>query len=132
MDIVCIQPMFQREARQVLADLYGGFLDRDLFMMMMDEVVQDVNLEGSTPQEPKKYVRTLIINDFENTRNPQVKFHWSDAENPDDIEEWRLCDDIYWKEQENRLSSAPAPQKQTDIVDELDEVSSMMQYGSEY
>lgn len=126
LDIACIQPMFQKEGREVLADLFGGFMDKKVFMAMMDEVVQDINLEGSTPQEPKKYVRTLVINDFENTRNPQVKFRWSDAENPDDIENWRLLNDEYWKQQDNRLTSAPPENFEAETKDLIDDLDSLL------
>lgn len=62
MDVVVLQPIFQREARDTLADLYGGWMDKKVFFQMMDEVVLDENLEGSTPQQPKKRVRTMVIN----------------------------------------------------------------------
>lgn len=125
-DVVCLQPIFQKEARETIANLYAGFMPKKDFMCFMDQIVQDVNLEGSTPEHPKKYVRTLMVNDFENTRNPQVKFHWSDAENPDDIEPgWRLCSDEYWKMLETQLFSQKqkAQMSSADIVEELESVS---------
>jgi hypothetical protein len=125
LDVVCIQPMFQREARQVLADLYGGFLDREVFQEMMDQVILDEALPESTPQDPKKYVRTLIVNDYENTIDPVVKFKWGEAENPDDMEPgWRLCDDAYWKKQDNQLHAAPI-RPTYDVVDELDKFNTV-------
>jgi len=62
MDVVCFQPIFQREARMTLADLYGGFTERDIFIELMDQIVIDENEPDSTPKEPKKFVRTMIIN----------------------------------------------------------------------
>lgn len=122
LDIVNIQPMFEREARTYLADQYGGFIDRNLFLKFMSEVVKDENLPGSTPQNPKKYVRTLVINDFENTTDPQIKFHYGESENPDDIEpNWRLCDDVYWKLQEEEPEFRPKGEP-LDVVDYLDSV----------
>ena len=122
MDVVCLQPIFQREARMVLADLYGGWMDRNEFIQLMDEIVMDENLEGSTPKDPKKFVRTMIINDFENTHDPQIKFHWGAAEIPDVIEPgWRLCAPEYWKEQDNNLGNKGRVQER-DIDDLLDEV----------
>lgn len=94
-DIAVFQPVFQRTAREVLADLYGGWMNRDAFNMLMDDVVMDENLPGSTPQEPKKRVRTLFVLDFENTINSQMKFKWYEAEDPG---KFRLCLPVYWKE----------------------------------
>jgi hypothetical protein len=106
-DIIVLQPIFQHEARLVLADLYAGWLAHNDFFALMDEVVYDVNLEGSTPQEPKKDVRTMIISDFENTIDPQLKFHWNKSENPEDYDKkWRLLPDVYWKEAEKQKKAA--------------------------
>jgi hypothetical protein len=121
LDVACFQPIFQREARMVLADLFGGFMERNDFIALMDEIVVDENLPDSTPKEPKKFVRTMVCNDFENTHIPQIKFHWSSAENPDEIEPgWRLCHEDYWKEQENSLGHKKVVE--IDIDDILDEV----------
>ncbi len=104
--MVCFQPIFQHEARLVLADLYGGFMDRNDFIELMDEVVYTEDLPGSTPEEPIQDVRTMVVNDYQNTRDPQMKFHWSKAKNPDDIEPgWRLCSEEYWKVQDNQFGS---------------------------
>lgn len=37
-------------------------MDKKVFFQMMDEVVLDENEPGSTPQDPKKRVRTMVIN----------------------------------------------------------------------
>lgn len=131
LDIAQIQPMFQKEARMVLADLYGGFLPHDLFLKLMDEVVVDEPLEGSTPQDPKKYVRTMIVNDFENTPDPQTKFKWSEAENPDDVEPgWRLVAEEYWKQNERQIKMMGAIKGQTfDPIDRLDQFRSTARGG---
>jgi hypothetical protein len=106
-DIIVLQPIFQHEARLVLADLYAGWMPHQDFFTLMDEVVYDVNLPGSTPQEPKKDVRTMIINDFENTTNPLMKFHWNKSENPEDYnKDWRLLSEAYWKESERQAKAA--------------------------
>ena len=120
MDIVVFQPIFQREARDTLADLYGGWMDRKLFHQLMDDIVVDENEKGSTPQDPKKYVRTMYVNDFENTTNPQIKFHWSEAEDPG---KFRLCDPAYWKESDNALGGGSAKPSNYDPCDELDEAN---------
>lgn len=123
-DLVVLQPIFAHDARDTLAKLYGGHMDKNDFFEMMNEIVLDENLPGSTPQEPKKHVRTLIINDFENTIDPQIKFKWLESEDPGDF---KLCLPEYWKEDLNaqiqmsqtNMSDIP------DVIDELDEVRSL-------
>lgn len=123
MDLVVLQPIFAREARQTLADLYGGYMDRNDFFDLMDCVVLDENLPGSTPQQPKKRVRTMIINDFENTTDPQIKFKWLESEDPGDF---KLCHPDYWKETIdetiNQLGGDIKVETSQDIIDELDSV----------
>lgn len=97
-DIIVLQPIFQHEARLVLADLYGGWLPHKDFFCLMDEVVYDRNLPGSTPQEPNKEVRTMIINDFENTTNVQMKFKWHMSEDPG---KFKLLPKKYWDADKN-------------------------------
>lgn len=92
-DIIVLQPIFQHEARLVLADLYGGWMPHKDFFCLMDEVVFDRNLPGSTPQDPKKEVRTMIINDFENTTNVQMKFKWHQSEDPG---KFKMLPQKYW------------------------------------
>lgn len=125
-DLIVLQPIFNIDARRILHEMYGGIVDRDLFFQFMDEVVIDENLPGSTPQEPKKRVRTMVINDFENTTNPQLKFRWWEASDPG---EFRLLHPAYWKEDENVISGPP-PRPAVDIVAELDSVSSVL--GANY
>lgn len=125
LDVAILQPIFQHEARMTLADLYAGFMDRQTFMALMDEIVKDEPLPESTPQEPKKYVRTFVVNDFENTPNPQVKFKWLESKNPDDIEpKWHLCHDEYWKQQKNNFNKPV--KKGRDPIDTLDDLRSQM------
>lgn len=116
-----MQPMFDMEARDVVHKLYGGHWSRDDFNALMDSVVIDEDLPGSTPQEPKKHVRTLVIQTYCNTIDPQKRFKWWEAEDPG---EFRLCADVYWKEQDNDLGTSTKPSKmQTDPIEELDQVS---------
>jgi hypothetical protein len=126
MDVVMMQPIFQAEARKVLHDLYAGYMHYDTFATMMDEIVTDKNLPGSTPQDAKKYVRTLFVMDFENTTNPQIKYKWYEAINPDDVEPgWRLCDDEYWKETPEEALGEVAGGNDVDPVEELESVRAM-------
>ena len=126
MDLVVLQPIFAREARHTLADLYGGYMDRNDFFALMDDVVLDENLPGSTPQEPKKHVRTMIVNDFENTTDPLIKFKYLESEDPGDF---HLCHPDYWKESVedlmDKMGGSGHAETSQDIIDELDEVRSL-------
>lgn len=126
MDLVILMPEYKQEARKTLHDMYGGYMHYETFTTLMDEVVKDENQPGSTPQDAKKEVRSMFVNDFENTTNPQIKYKWYEANNPDDEEPgWRLCDPEYWKETpEKALGDGPMP-KNTDPVDELENIRSM-------
>lgn len=117
-DVAIFQPIFQRDAREVLADLYGGWMERKVFYQLMDEIVKDVNLPGSTPQEPKKEVRTMFVSDYENTLNPQIKFHYYESVDPGDF---KLCDPEYWKET-HQMFAQSAKHEEIDVVEELDSV----------
>ncbi len=125
LDMVVIQPTFDADSRDDLRRMYGGFIKpHDAFFTFMDEVVMDENLPGSTPQEPKKEVRTLVIREFENTPNPQVKYSWWKAEDPG---EFRMLKKEYWKEQENDLDSVRTKSNapKFDPCEELDNISSL-------
>ncbi len=116
--------MFQREARMILADLYAGFLHHEDFLQMMSEIVVDKPLEGSTPQHPKREVRTLVVNDFENAPSAQIRFKWARAENPDDIEPgWTLCAQEHWDEAKRRKDMMPKKTARLkDPIDALDDL----------
>jgi len=120
MDIVILQPIFQTEARRVLHDLYGGWTDYHEFEQFLNEVVLDEELPDSTAQVPHKRVRSLVINDYQNTTNPQMKFRWMEADDPGDF---RLLHPLYWKEVDNNFGSTSDLRSYTtnDVVDELDE-----------
>jgi hypothetical protein len=121
-DLVILQPIFAKDARDTLAKLYGGHMEKDHFYEMLNEVVLDENMPGSTPQEPKKHVRTLVINDFENTIDPQIKFKWLESEDPGDF---RLCKPEYWKEDIDTQIQMSNQSDVPDVIDELDEVRSL-------
>lgn len=124
-DVIVLQPIFQRDARDVLANYYGGYMDKKLFFQLMDDVVFDVNLEGSTPKDPIKRVRTMVINDYENTTNPQMKYHWLESEDPG---EFKLLHPEYWKEQENNLGGGTKTITYTDPVEELEEIQALQKF----
>ena len=121
MDFIVIQPTFQHQARIDLQEMYGGFMHKEYFFDLMDNVVTDENLPGSTPQEPLKRVRVLCVRDFENTRNAQIKYQWWEASDPG---KFRMLDPAYWKEQDNDLGSTSASNLfKIDPCDELDKAS---------
>jgi hypothetical protein len=123
-DVIVLQPIFQHEARMVLADLYGGWMEHREFEAIMDEVVYDKNLPGSTPQEPKKEVRTLIINDYENTRSVQMKFRWYMAEDVPDKANFKLLPEVYWKE--SSPGGGGQRKQRIDPIDELDKIQNQI------
>lgn len=108
----------------VLADLYGGWMEHREFESIMDEVVYDKNLPGSTPQQPKKEVRTLIINDYENTRSVQMKFKWYMAEDVPDDANFKMLPPIYWKEDSS--SGGGKGKQRIDPIDELDKIQNQI------
>jgi hypothetical protein len=122
-DLVILQPIFNLDSRKELHNLYAGFMEYKLFEQLMDEVVFDENLPGSTPQEPIKRVRTMYINDYENTIDPSMKFKWYEAIDPGPF---RMLHPLYWKEQDNSLeqSGAKGGGMHKDPVHELDSVQS--------
>ena len=120
-DIAMIQPMYDWDQVEMMANMFNGGMDRKLWRQMMNEVVEDNILPGSTPLETKKKVRTLFVSDFENTKNPQIKFHYYEAEDPGPF---RLCRPEYWKQQDNAWLNSSAPAKPIDVVEELEEAAS--------
>ena len=111
-----MQPIYDYDQVEMIASMYNGGLDKTVFKHLMNEVVKDELLEGATPQEAKKNVRTLVVSDFENTKNPQIKFHYLEADDPGPF---KLLAPIYWKES-NQLLGQPR-----ETVDEIDPVEEL-------
>ena len=118
MDIVCLQPEFKKSCRDILWDLYAAWMPRDYFDKFMNDVVIDEELPGSTPKDPKKYVRTLFASPFMNTVNPQLMFHYNEAEKP---EPYHLLAPEYWKENQDALNTG-ADGSYLDPIAELDKI----------
>jgi len=95
MDIVVLQPDYKKTSRDVYYDLYGGTMGRQVFDVFLNNVMKDQILPGSTPLDCKKEVRTLIAAPYENSMNPQLTFHYNEADDPGDF---RLCSPEYWQE----------------------------------
>ena len=98
-DIVILQPIYAKLARTTLCELYAGFMEKDEFFQLMDDVVKDEELEGSTPAHPKKFIRSMVVNDFMNTVDPTKKFKWLVAEEPPPF---KLMAKEYWEECKRR------------------------------
>lgn len=109
-DIVVLQPIYDSDQVDMLSAMYNGGLDRKVWKKLMGEIVKDELQPGSTPLESKKEVRTMFVSDFENTKNPQIKFHYYEASDPGPF---RLCHPEYWKETVDALGK-------TGKIDELD------------
>lgn len=118
LDVAVLQPDFRISSREILHGMFGGVIPRDAFYRFMDEVVIDRNLPGSTPQEPEKEVRSLIVRDFENTTESQIKYAWFKAIDPG---EFKMLHPAYWKD-DNGLPSGPGRSRPLDVCDELDSV----------
>lgn len=99
-------------------------MERDEFNQMMDEIIVDENLPGSTPQNPKKHVRTLFINAFENTTNPQMRFRWHEAIDPG---KFRLCDPAYWKASKDAFNKSDRSYKKVDVDAELESIRTQIE-----
>lgn len=128
MDLVVIQPIKNMDARKELHKLYGGDMDYKTWDGMMNAIVLDENKPGSTPQEPDKIVRTMIVNDFENSNDPQLRFRWWCAQDPG---EFRMLHPDYWKEDTNSLQSTAAYKKPQDPCDQLDEIQLISKFNFE-
>lgn len=123
MDFVVLMPIFDLEARTEIHKMYNCNLDRETYMQVMDEVVLDEELPDSTPQEPNKHVRIMVIKEFVNAPDPSMKICWCEADDPG---EFRMLHPDYWKEQDNNLGVQLAhPRKPIDIVAELDSVQDL-------
>lgn len=118
-DLVILQPIHNVDARKELHKMYGGDMDYKTWNELMSQIVMDENLPGSTPQNPNKRVRTMVVNDFENSIIPQLKFRWWEANDPG---EFRMLHPDYWKENDNAMESTVANREVADPCDQLDEV----------
>lgn len=123
LDFAVMMPIFDLDARTELHKMYNCNLDKQTFFQVMDEVVLDEELPDSTPQEPNKRVRIMIVKEFVNAPNPSMKICWCEAEDPG---KFRMLHPDYWKEQDNNLGVQLAhPRKPIDIVAELDSVQDL-------
>lgn len=111
MDIVVLQPIYSIADRETCHSLYGGFLPKQVFMKMMDEVVGSEEMPGSTAHNPKLKVTTLVIQDWRQTNNPSLKFKWWQPVHSDDLPKYRLCKPIYWTDKKTTEDKLTQPRK---------------------
>lgn len=105
-DYVFLQPIYNATQRQVLWDLEAGFMDKNDFSQLMDDIIIRENLPGNTAQEPKKKVQILVCADFEDSSVPTEKFYSFSPVPMTMLPPFRLCAEVYWKDDD---SGKPAP-----------------------
>ena len=129
MDIAFLQPIYSRMDREVIRDLYGGFMEKRDFMQLMDELILVEEQEGNTAHDPKLKMRIMVVQDWRQTAEVEKKFCWWDPVHSDDLEPYKLCDAIYWKEKpEDALNMGEELRDdRPSLVDTLDEVKSKLQ-----
>lgn len=125
-DIAILQPIYSIADREVIRDLYGGFMAKKDFMRLMDEVVGTEEAPDSTASAPKMKVRVMMVQDWRQTCNIQEKFKYWCPKHSDDVPPYKLCLPKYWKKDDsegfgNNDASAAKPKKA--LADTLEEVS---------
>lgn len=98
-DYIFLQPIYNKTQRDILWDLEAGFMDRNDFSVLMDQIIAKENLPENTPQDPKKRVQVMVCADFEDSSLPQEKFYFFIPVHLDDLPPFRLCHPRYWEEQ---------------------------------
>lgn len=104
-DYVFLQPIYNKTQRDVLWDLEAGFMKRDEFSILMDQVIVRKNLPGNTAQTPKKEVQIMVCCDFEDSSNPQEKFYSFKPVHMKMLPKFRLCHPKYWEDEQNKQPS---------------------------
>lgn len=127
-DIAILQPIYSIADREVIRDLYGGFMAKKDFMRLMDEVVGTEEAEDSTAAAPKLKVRVMMVQDWRQTCNIQEKFKYWCPVHSDDVPPYRLCRPEYWKEDKDVGGGAlgGVPTRKKSLVSTLDEVSGVL------
>lgn len=128
MDIVFLQPIYSILDRQVIHELYAGFMPKKDFFRLMDQVVAVEEAEGSTAQNPDMRVRVMVVEDWRQTPDITQKFKYWLPVASEKVPAYRLCDPIYWKEDavEDIGAGHAQPMKRKDLVDTLDEVNAVL------
>jgi len=129
MDIAFLQPIYSVLDRNVIHELYAGFMPKRDFMNLMSEIINVEELEGSTAHDPKLNMRIMVVQDWRQTDDVSLKFCWWDPKHSDQLEPYRLCHPCYWKEDPVSQVGAVVDEHSTErkaLVDTLDEVSSVL------
>lgn len=104
-DYVFLQPIYNKTQRDVLWDLEAGFMKRDDFSVLMDQLIVRKNLPGNTAQEPQKEVQIMVCCDFEDSSNPTEKFYTFKPVHMKKLPPFTLCHTKYWDEQKNDVDN---------------------------
>lgn len=125
MDIIFIQPIYNRNEREVLYDLYGGFLEKKVFMQLLDDIVIAEEQPGHTAQDPRIKMRIMVVQDWRQTTDCAKKFKYWNPVHSDELPEYKLCAPVYWKKQRDTVEAGKGPRKEpARYIDTLDELLS--------
>lgn len=80
----------------------AGFITVQEFQMLMDQVCQEKELEGSTPRDPKKEVTIMVIKEHRNSPDPAKKFAWWKPVATSMLPKFKLLHPDYWKKQDSQ------------------------------
>jgi len=125
MDIVFIQPIYNLNERDVLHELFGGFLPKKIFHGLMDEIVQVIELPGNTASDPKLKMRIMVVQDWRQTRDCNLKFKWWEPVHSDELPPYKLCHPAYWKERPEDIAKTQGVKHYKALADTIEEVSSL-------
>lgn len=123
-DYVFLQPIYNKTQRDILWDLEAGFMDRNDFSTLMDQLIVRENLEGNSAREPKKCVQIMVCADFEDSSNPQEKFYTFKPVPMDELPPFRLCHPKYWEDNEKNAKQLFDEPNRKNVMSEIREVQS--------
>ena len=89
--------VYNKTQRDILWDLEAAFLERPVFNVLMDEIIQRKLLDGNSAQTPKKEVRIMMCADFEDSHLSEEKFFHFTPKHMTLLPKFRLCNAKYWE-----------------------------------
>lgn len=128
-DYIFLQPIYNKTQRDILWDLEAGFMDKNDFSVLMDQIIAKENLPDNTPQDPKKRVQVMVCADFEDSSNPQEKFYFFIPVHLDDLPPFRLCHQRYWDEQKADTQGGAysgSERAQRSVIEEIHDVEKQL------
>jgi hypothetical protein len=97
-DLMFIQPIYNRNERDALYELVGPSMTRREWHSFMDDILCSKKLPGHTSAHPRKEVRIMVIENFEQTPDVSERVYWWKPLPAEQLEPYRLCHPDYWKE----------------------------------